>query len=336
MNVQLLIDSIVRQVTVLIAQLATSYGIRAPMAHLANRVFVDLAEELRAQGISRKVSADMFGMALRAYIRKLRRLSEGRTELGKTLWESILDFIQSEGTVSRDRILSRFSRDDELQVLAILRDLTESGLVFCSGSGRSTIFRAALDSELGQLSQLSAANGLEELLWVILYRTGPTTEESLLQKLGPQQEKTLEALKRLYADGRVRKQEDGTLIVQDFVSPIGSVGGWEAAVFDHFQAMVRTVCQRLSLSNVETSENDVIGGSTYSFEVWPGHPMEEEVKGQLREIRRRCTDLRQRVDNHNRQVGMERKYHQIVLYAGQSLTEREFGELEHLEGGDNE
>jgi len=37
MNVQLLIEAIVRQTTVLIAQLATTGGIRAPVAHVAIR-----------------------------------------------------------------------------------------------------------------------------------------------------------------------------------------------------------------------------------------------------------------------------------------------------------
>ncbi len=46
MNQQLLIDSIVRQTTVLIAQLATSRGARAPVAHVANQVFLDLTREL--------------------------------------------------------------------------------------------------------------------------------------------------------------------------------------------------------------------------------------------------------------------------------------------------
>lgn len=50
MNVQLLIDAIVRQTTVLIAQLATRGGVRAPLAHLANQVFLELAKELQAQG----------------------------------------------------------------------------------------------------------------------------------------------------------------------------------------------------------------------------------------------------------------------------------------------
>ena len=39
MNITLLIDAIVRQTTVLIAHLATSAGVRAPLAHVANQVF---------------------------------------------------------------------------------------------------------------------------------------------------------------------------------------------------------------------------------------------------------------------------------------------------------
>jgi hypothetical protein len=98
MTVQVLIDSIVRQVTVLIAQLATSGGIRAPVVHLAN------------QG-SRKVSADMFGMALRAYIRKVRRLSEAQTERGRPLWQAVLEFVRTEQLMSREPVLGRFEGD---------------------------------------------------------------------------------------------------------------------------------------------------------------------------------------------------------------------------------
>ena len=88
MNVPLLIDAVVRQTTVLIAQLATTGGVRAPVAHLANQVFLDLAREFESQGVSRKVSADMFGMALRAYLRKIQRLTESSTEHGRSLWEA--------------------------------------------------------------------------------------------------------------------------------------------------------------------------------------------------------------------------------------------------------
>ena len=141
MNAQVLINSMVRQVTVLIAQLATSGGVRAPLAQVANQVFVELANELEAQGVSRKVSADMFGMALRAYIRKVRRLTESATESEKTLWQAVLELIRKESFVPRSRVLARFQRDGELEVSSILKDLSDSGLVLSSGSGEGNTAR---------------------------------------------------------------------------------------------------------------------------------------------------------------------------------------------------
>jgi hypothetical protein len=44
MNVNLLIDAIVRQTMILVAQLATTAGVRAPLAHVTNQVFISLVE----------------------------------------------------------------------------------------------------------------------------------------------------------------------------------------------------------------------------------------------------------------------------------------------------
>jgi hypothetical protein len=142
-NTQLLIDSIVRQVAVLIAQLPTAGGVRAPVAHLANQVFVDLAHELEAQGVSRKVSADMFGTALRGYLRKLQRLTEGQSDTGRTLWQSVLDYIVATRLATRADILRRFKQDAQLQVSAVLRDLGGPGALRARGGHlyRDTEFR---------------------------------------------------------------------------------------------------------------------------------------------------------------------------------------------------
>ena len=80
MTVDLLINAIVRQTTILIAQLATSGGLRAPLATVASQVFLDLVSELERQRVSRKVSADMFGLGLRTYRRKIQRLSASVTD----------------------------------------------------------------------------------------------------------------------------------------------------------------------------------------------------------------------------------------------------------------
>ena len=51
MNTQLLIDAIVHQTTVLIAQLSTAAGIRAPLAHVADQVFLELSRQKGCRGI---------------------------------------------------------------------------------------------------------------------------------------------------------------------------------------------------------------------------------------------------------------------------------------------
>jgi hypothetical protein len=335
MNAQVLIDSIVRQVTVLIAQLATSGGIRAPLSHVANQVFLDLSRELEEQGVSRKVSADMFGMALRAYIRKVRRLSEAETDKGRTLWQALLDFVRAEGLVTRARVLERFAADGELQVTAMLRDLTESGLVFGAGSGKNTVYRLASDDELDRVAQLSDGSGADELAWALIYREGPLSERRLQELLRRSAEATCEQVARLLADGRIQRNADASLDARDFVVALGAANGWEAAVFDHVQAVVQTICQRLRQA-AGGGEPAPVGGSTYSFDVWAGHPLEHAAKQQLGEVRERLGALRQQVDDYNRVHGLPREYEQVVTYVGQCLLERSLGvepdEVKHENG----
>src|SRR5215510_13399805 len=128
MDSQVLIDQVVRQTMILIAQMATSGGARAPLAHIADRVFLELARELEAQGLSRKVTADMFGVALRSYRRRIQRLSESVTVRGRTLWAAVLDFVPQDRLGTRAEVLTKFHLDEEVQVRAILSDLCESGL----------------------------------------------------------------------------------------------------------------------------------------------------------------------------------------------------------------
>src|ERR1051325_1799401 len=105
MNVRLLIDAIVRQTTVLIAQLATSGGLRAPLAHVAGQVFADLSAELEREGVPKKVSADMFGLALRTYQRRTQRVHQSQTDRGRSLWQAVLDYIAEHPLVTRKQLL---------------------------------------------------------------------------------------------------------------------------------------------------------------------------------------------------------------------------------------
>src|SRR5689334_21851276 len=139
MHLRLLIDGIVRQTTVLLAQISTSSGARSPLSHIADQVFFELAKEIEAQGVKRRVAADMFGMALRAYQKKTQRLLESASASDRTLWQAVLELIE-EGETTRARIEQRFKKDGQPEVAAVLKDLVRSGLVYSTGSGEHAVY----------------------------------------------------------------------------------------------------------------------------------------------------------------------------------------------------
>jgi hypothetical protein len=187
----------------------------------------------------------MFGMALRAYIRKVRRLSEAQSERGRTLWQAVLDFVRAEPLVGRARVLKRFDADGELQVTSVLHDLTESGLVFCSGSGKSAVYRAASSDELDRLVQLTEGAGLDELAWVLIYREGPLSDERLQGLLGRAPAICKAIAERLLSDGRVQRDPSGALAAKDFTIALGAASDAEG----HFVAAeVRRLCARESVT----------------------------------------------------------------------------------------
>lgn len=334
MNVKLLIDAVIHQTTVLIAHLATSAGLRAPLAHVANQVFLDLVTELEAQGVGRKVIADMFGLALRSYQLKVRRLSESTTDQSRSLWEAVLEFVQQRPVVTRAEVLTRFARDDESSVRGILHDLVESGLVFRAGRGHSTTYRAATEEELGVTLAADPASTLEAMAWVTIYREGPLDADALAEKLGVTQSEASGAAERLIADGRVSIVSDASASAdkeaataprytcQTCVLPMGEASGWEAAVFDHYQSMVAALCTKLRGGDTCSLPRDVIGGSTYSFDVWPGHPHEAAIYGLLREHRAQASALRKEVTAHNDAVGRPAAGRsKVVFYVGQNVIQ---------------
>lgn len=326
MTIELLIQSIVRQTTILIAQLATSGGARAPLAQVANQVFLDLVAELERQGVSRKVSADMFGLGLRTYQRKIQRLLESSTDRGRSLWEAVLEYICQQKMATRANVQLRFANDDGIQVRGVLRDLCESGLIFSSGQGPSTVYRAASADELHALRQLRSNDGLDELLWAIVYREGPISKERLASLTHLEVADLELSLARLVEAKRVElvgETESATYRAGSLFVPVGAPVGWEAAIFDHFQAMVKTICCRLRDDRPVTNAGDTVGGSTYTLDIWHGHPLEEEACTTLSRLRATLVDLRQRVEAVNGSQGIPEQHNQLILYVGQCMIDQD-------------
>jgi len=317
MTVTLLIQAIVHQTTILIAQLATSGRGRAPIAEVANQVFLDLVRELERQGVSRKVSADMFGMGLRTYQRKIQRITESSTDRGRSLWAAILDHVRANSGVTRAQLLDRFDDDDEALVRGVLHDLCESGLVAQSGPAATATFRAASEDEIGSLSSSGREEGLEELLWALIHHQGPLRLDELAERTRLSEGDCERVLARLVASGRV-DATGGRYEASLLFLPLGSPVGFEAAVLDHFKAVVTTLAARLRIRPSATSPTDHVGGSTYSFDVWSGHPLADEARSTLGALRAKVGDLRKRVEEYNALHERPEDHERIVLYFGQS------------------
>ena len=65
-----------------------------------------------------------------------------------------------------------------------------------------------------------------------------------------------------------------------------------------------------------------IGGSTYSVEVWPGHPLHDEAVGLLQTLRDRAAALRAQVDALNATLKRPAEgVRRVVTYVGQNVIE---------------
>jgi hypothetical protein len=326
MNPRHLIDQIVRQTTVLIAQLSTTSGIRAPLAHVADQVFVELSREIESQGVSRKVAADMFGLALRTYQTRVQRLSQSQTMSDRTLWQAVLDFVAEQGNPSRSRIVERFRNDGELAIGAVLNDLTTSGLVSMAGKGPSAICRVTSDADRRALSKSADTDSVASLVWVQIYRDGPLSEAAL-RGLWPDAELLDRALGVLTRDQRIvkRAQLDGAseYSASTIAIPIGDRMGWEGAVLDHFQAVARAIAHKLRMIGAtQSTGQELIGGATLTFDITDGHPMEAEVKGLLKRVRDDGNALWNRLKAHNERAPIaEDERRRVVFYFGQDVEE---------------
>jgi hypothetical protein len=324
-NVRLLIDAVVRQTMVLVAELATSGGLRAPLSHVAGQAFLELARELENQGVGKKVSADMFGMALRTYQRRTQRLSQSQTDRGRSLWEAALEFIEQSGVVRRDEILRRFRHDDEASLRGVLRDLTDSGLVFSSGAGSNVAFRAATKDEVSTLRRGGDNLSLEAFVWSTIYREPDLSLDELAQRTSLGASELSALVEGLVASGRVERHGSGEqqrLRSAQLLLGFDDPAGWESSVLDHFTALVQTVVRKLSLDQRAT-RGDEIGGSTYHFELWRGHPFESEVLGELGRFRERMSALRNKLDYYNRAQRSNQPTLRVVAYYGQSTVEED-------------
>jgi hypothetical protein len=233
----------------------------------------------------------------------------------------VLQHVRDHGPLPRTELLRRFRNDDDATLRGVLNDMVEGGVLYASGSGDTTFYRATDERELPATWKRSPEQ-LAHLVWVAVYRFGPLGLAELQQIVPDAEESLLAALKELLTHGRIAEAQTSEGVRYESLScfiPVGSDEGWEAAVFDHYQAVVTAICNKLQYRALGAT-SEAVGGSTYRFTVWPGHPHREEVRGLLSRLRTEAVRLRESVESYNssNDPTNEDAYEQFVAYLGQT------------------
>jgi hypothetical protein len=319
-NLKLLIDGIVRQTTVLLAQLSTASGSRSPLAHVADQVFLELAREIEGQGVRRQVVADMFGMALRSYQKKMQRLTESASVRQPTLWEAVLDVVEQEQP-TRARLIERFRHDGEREVAAVLADLLRSGLIFVTGAGDRTLHGLTTQAMRDRIEEQQDFDVVVNLAWMKVFRREATTRAELIAALAVDRAIVERAIQDLLSCGRLT-EEAGELRSSNVLLPLGAEQGWEAAVLDHFRAVAAAIASKVRGGAAGAKASDRVGGSTFTYTVGPAHPFEDEVSDLFRRTRLEAQALWDRVaafnDSHQPSPEAARR---VTFYVGQNVEQ---------------
>lgn len=221
MRTNVLVDAIVRQTTVLIAQLTVHKGGRSPLAHLADDVFLSLSKELEEQGVTRTVVADMFGLALRSYQRRVNRLRQDDSG-GRTLWQTVFEFIKERGPVARAELANRFRHDDAEAVTAVIADLTRTGLISRTGIGRRAVYTIASDEVLQHLARQDNEEVASAMVWLDLCRHPGALTAEVATRLGLDEESVVEAVDELRSQGQITSEPGAPLEASAMSIPLGA------------------------------------------------------------------------------------------------------------------
>lgn len=189
----------------IIASCAVRDGKRRNLSWVSDTLLAGIADELEAQGVTRKVAADMFGVSLRTYQRQVSR--DVPAHAGVTTSTMILTRLRR-GAATRAEILSWFPSSRGQEVGSILSDMIAAGVLSPSTDDTLTpvveedawseedlrcyLRVAELLGEPLEPARLAAETGVEEERWrleleVMAQSTGemvdPSQEDSRFKAL---------------------------------------------------------------------------------------------------------------------------------------------------------
>jgi hypothetical protein len=251
------------------------------------------------------------------------RAAASASQQGKTLFEAILDFVESSRGCSRDVLLHRFRHDNEREVVGVVNDLVESGLLYSTGSGSSTLYGVTSEAERQQFTRRSDTQALASMVLGVVYRNPGITEKELLANSRVAAAELTAALDCLLSERRVELHADG-FRAPSFVISTDSAHGWEAAVFDHFQAVCTAIANKVQLRHRQSESSHLVGGSTLHFELSGAHPGLPKVMALLDQVRLLTDSVWDEIYRYNEQHPLsDAERVNLTLYFGQNIDDLE-------------
>jgi hypothetical protein len=277
----------------------------------------------------------MFGLALRTYQRKVQRVEETIAKREQSLWEGVLDFVTERGSALRTDVLAAFAQETEVGVIAVLTDLTTSGLIYSSGRGESALYAPTSDADRRRMSETESAESLSALVWASIYRRPGSTIGELASEWRLDVARIAEAVESLVVDGRVERAGEGheaALSARTLVVPVGAKRGWEGAIYEHFCAVASAIGAKVARGKTRSDAADRIGGATLAFDLSADHPLRDEVLGLLPKVRTELNALWGQVHAHNQLHPCDDQSRtRVTFYFGQNVDD-----AEGSDGGGNE
>ncbi|MCB9788932.1 MAG: hypothetical protein H6744_19825 [Deltaproteobacteria bacterium] len=325
MNFSNLVERMVPLVAELFATLKVTDPLRMDFAGIAEKTVHDLVGVLRQEGLTNEEIAAALDLSIAGFYRKVKDLREtyspGEGPRRPTLWEHIYDFVLEQSGGSHDRpvtflaIEARFPQLSPDRLGAMLRYLVRFGRLSMTGHGPQRRYHI-VERELPTGATYHDAV-------VTLYRDGPLTRAELAQRLEVDEQTCEPWLVRLRDAGRLEETTVGRQPARYratgyHIEP-EEPAGYEAALWDHFQAVVRAICKKVRLGATQASMGDLIGGTTFSFDLPVEDPLYAELSGFLAETRQRMEAWLVRHGEMEARPGARRV--RVTIYTGQMVEE---------------
>ncbi|MEZ4473172.1 MAG: hypothetical protein R3F60_20785 [bacterium] len=329
MNFAALQARVVPLVAELFATLAAQNPLRMHFADIAGKTMLDIVENLREEGVSQEAIAAALGLTITGYRAKIRRLrelygagAERAEDEPRTLLERVYAFVDDAGgPVPEEDILAHFRGVKLDSLKGVIQFLVRSGALERAHDRKGREYRTVPRT-------LPGGPGLQDAE-VMLYRDGPLTLAELAQRLDTSVEEVAGFVVELEAADRLlRGTRDGevTWRALAYHIPLDAGEGYEAAIWDHLAAVIRSICKKLRLGRHGASLRDKTGGATFTFHLPEDHPLYAEVSGYLAESRLRFEDWLARAEALELPQG--RPVKQVTVYVGQLVED-------HLLPGDD-